>query len=96
MALQSWLQGKKIPFHSFLAACIGGWLVFGENNPVNSQVNVFGGRWVDKKTSGWVVVCRELAGVARHRAGGSCCAAGALHGIALCTSSLFDCSALKQ
>lgn len=96
MALQSWLQGKKIPFHSFLAACIGGWLVFGENNPVNSQVNVFGGRWVDKKTSGWVVVCRELAGVARHRAGGSCCAAGPLHSIALCTSSLFDCSALKQ
>ncbi|NWZ24319.1 PXMP4 protein, partial [Asarcornis scutulata] len=41
MALQSWLQGKKIPFHSFLAACIGGWLVFGENNPVNSQIVMY-------------------------------------------------------
>lgn len=40
MALQSRLQGKKIPFHSFFAACIGGWLVFGDNNPINSQVNV--------------------------------------------------------
>lgn len=39
LALQSRMQGKKIPFHSFLAACIGGWLVFGENNNINSQVN---------------------------------------------------------
>ncbi|NXS04357.1 PXMP4 protein, partial [Oxylabes madagascariensis] len=38
LAAQSRLQGKKIPFHSFLAACIGGWLVFGDNNPINSQV----------------------------------------------------------
>ncbi|NXD17612.1 PXMP4 protein, partial [Nothocercus nigrocapillus] len=41
MALQSRLLGKKIPLHSFFAAFIGGWLVFGENNPINSQVNVF-------------------------------------------------------
>lgn len=40
LAAQSRLQGKRIPFHSFLAACIGGWLVFGDNNPINSQVKV--------------------------------------------------------
>ncbi|XP_015265870.1 PREDICTED: LOW QUALITY PROTEIN: peroxisomal membrane protein 4 [Gekko japonicus] len=41
-ALQSQIQGKKIPFHySFLAACIGGWLVFGENNNINSQINMY-------------------------------------------------------
>lgn len=39
MAVQSRIKGKKIPFHSFLAACIGGWLVFGENNNINSQVS---------------------------------------------------------
>lgn len=49
MALQSRLQGKKIPFHSFFAACIGGWLVFGENNPINSQVNAFFKSFLDKK-----------------------------------------------
>lgn len=54
MALQSRLQGKKIPFHSFFAACIGGWLVFGENNPINSQVNVSAERLVDRKTNRWV------------------------------------------
>nr|XP_054500663.1 peroxisomal membrane protein 4 isoform X8 [Agelaius phoeniceus] len=42
LAAQSRLQGKKIPFHSFLAACIGGWLVFGDNNPINSQLGVCG------------------------------------------------------
>ncbi|XP_069727889.1 peroxisomal membrane protein 4 [Phaenicophaeus curvirostris] len=41
MALQAQLQGKKIPFHSFFAACIGGWLVFGENNPINSQIIMY-------------------------------------------------------
>ncbi|CAI5778058.1 peroxisomal membrane protein 4 isoform X2 [Podarcis muralis] len=41
LALQSRMQGKKIPFHSFLAACIGGWLVFGENNNINSQINMY-------------------------------------------------------
>ncbi|XP_063001157.1 peroxisomal membrane protein 4 [Elgaria multicarinata webbii] len=41
MALQSRMQGKKIPFHSFLAACIGGWLVFGENSNINSQINMY-------------------------------------------------------
>ncbi|XP_071302746.1 peroxisomal membrane protein 4 isoform X7 [Agelaius tricolor] len=41
LAAQSRLQGKKIPFHSFLAACIGGWLVFGDNNPINSQIIMY-------------------------------------------------------
>lgn len=63
MALQSRLQGKKIPFHSFFAACIGGWLVFGENNPINSQVNVFAECLVDRKTNRWVVVCQEVVGI---------------------------------
>lgn len=39
MAMQSQMQGTKVPFQSFLAAFIGGWLVFGENNNINSQVS---------------------------------------------------------
>ena len=39
-ALQEKLQGKSLQSHSFLAACVGGWLVFGENNNINSQVGV--------------------------------------------------------
>ncbi|XP_058032810.1 peroxisomal membrane protein 4 [Ahaetulla prasina] len=41
MAMQSRMQGKKVPFQSFLAAFIGGWLVFGENNNINSQINMY-------------------------------------------------------
>ncbi|XP_019395260.1 PREDICTED: peroxisomal membrane protein 4 [Crocodylus porosus] len=41
MALQSQLQGKNFQLHSFLAACIGGWLVFGENNAINSQIIMY-------------------------------------------------------
>lgn len=37
-ALQQKLQGKSLQSHSFLAACVGGWLVFGDNNNINSQV----------------------------------------------------------
>ncbi|KAK0151484.1 Peroxisomal membrane protein 4 [Merluccius polli] len=40
-ALQERLQGKSLQSHSFLAACIGGWLVFGENNNINSQINMY-------------------------------------------------------
>ena len=57
MALQSRLQGKKIPFHSFFAACIGGWLVFGENNPINSQVNAFVESFLGKKPNRWIIMC---------------------------------------
>ena len=37
-ALQERIQGKSLPSQSFFAACLGGWLVFGENNNINSQV----------------------------------------------------------
>ncbi|XP_018944459.1 peroxisomal membrane protein 4 [Cyprinus carpio] len=40
-ALQQRLQGKVLQSHSFLAACVGGWLVFGENNNINSQINMY-------------------------------------------------------
>ncbi|NP_001313485.1 peroxisomal membrane protein 4 [Danio rerio] len=40
-ALQQQLQGKQMQSHSFLAACVGGWLVFGENNNINSQINMY-------------------------------------------------------
>ncbi|XP_030231055.1 peroxisomal membrane protein 4 [Gadus morhua] len=40
-ALQEKLQGKSLQSHSFLAACVGGWLVFGENNNINSQINMY-------------------------------------------------------
>ena len=36
--LQQRIQGKSLQSHSFLAACVGGWLVFGNNNSINSQV----------------------------------------------------------
>lgn len=37
-AVQERIQGKTLQSHSFLAACVGGWLVFGDNNNINSQV----------------------------------------------------------
>ncbi|XP_038613329.1 peroxisomal membrane protein 4 [Tachyglossus aculeatus] len=40
-ALQSRMQGQKSQLHSFLAACVGGWLVFGANNNINSQINMY-------------------------------------------------------
>ncbi|KAM3877691.1 LOW QUALITY PROTEIN: peroxisomal membrane protein 4 [Diretmus argenteus] len=41
LALQEKIQGKTLPSHSFLAACVGGWLVFGDNNNINSQINMY-------------------------------------------------------
>ncbi|XP_020370459.1 peroxisomal membrane protein 4 [Rhincodon typus] len=41
LAAQQWLQGEKVQFHSFLAACVGGWFVFGDNNHINSQINMY-------------------------------------------------------
>ncbi|XP_026853063.2 peroxisomal membrane protein 4 [Electrophorus electricus] len=40
-ALQEHIQGKSLAYHSFLAACLGGWLVFGDNNNINSQINMY-------------------------------------------------------
>ncbi|XP_018872654.1 peroxisomal membrane protein 4 isoform X1 [Gorilla gorilla gorilla] len=40
-ALQSYIQGKTYPAHAFLAAFLGGILVFGENNNINSQINMY-------------------------------------------------------
>ncbi|KAK7154758.1 hypothetical protein R3I93_009648 [Phoxinus phoxinus] len=40
-AVQQHFQGKRLQSHSFLAACLGGWLVFGENNNINSQINMY-------------------------------------------------------
>ncbi|KAJ8260081.1 hypothetical protein GJAV_G00176840 [Gymnothorax javanicus] len=40
-ALQERIQGKSLQSQSFLAACLGGWLVFGDNNPINSQINMY-------------------------------------------------------
>lgn len=37
-ALQERIHGKSLQSQSFFAACLGGWLVFGENNNINSQV----------------------------------------------------------
>ncbi|XP_033112810.1 peroxisomal membrane protein 4-like [Anneissia japonica] len=35
------LESKPRESHSFIAACIGGYLVFGENNNINSQINMY-------------------------------------------------------
>ncbi|XP_001500990.1 peroxisomal membrane protein 4 [Equus przewalskii] len=40
-ALQSCVQGETYQVHSFLAAFVGGWLVFGDNNSINSQINMY-------------------------------------------------------
>lgn len=40
-ALQSHVQGETHQMHSFLAAFIGGLLVFRKNNNINSQVKTF-------------------------------------------------------
>lgn len=61
LAAQSRLQGKKIPFHSFLAACIGGWLVFGDNNPINSQVKALAESFSDQEKQ---QACQEVVGSA--------------------------------
>ncbi|KAI7807929.1 peroxisomal membrane protein 4 [Triplophysa rosa] len=39
--IQQQIQGKQLQSHAFLAACVGGWLVFGENNNINSQINMY-------------------------------------------------------
>ncbi|XP_032897708.1 peroxisomal membrane protein 4 [Amblyraja radiata] len=41
LGAQRWWQGKEGQLHSFLAACVGGWLVFGDNNHINSQINMY-------------------------------------------------------
>ncbi|XP_077581966.1 peroxisomal membrane protein 4 [Stigmatopora nigra] len=40
-ALLAKLQGRRLQSHSFLAACVGGCLVFGDNNNINSQINMY-------------------------------------------------------
>ncbi|XP_037352651.1 peroxisomal membrane protein 4 [Talpa occidentalis] len=40
-ALQSHVQGETHQVHSFLSAVIGGFLVFGDNNNINSQINMY-------------------------------------------------------
>ncbi|XP_040837559.1 peroxisomal membrane protein 4 [Ochotona curzoniae] len=40
-SLQSHVQGKTHQLHPFLAAFIGGYLIFGENNNINSQINMY-------------------------------------------------------
>lgn len=40
-ALQERIHGKSLQSQSFFAACLGGWLVFGENNNINSQINMY-------------------------------------------------------
>lgn len=34
------VQGNKYQFHSFVAAFIGGYIVFGKYNKINEQVNI--------------------------------------------------------
>ncbi|XP_004867988.1 peroxisomal membrane protein 4 isoform X3 [Heterocephalus glaber] len=40
-ALQAHMQGQTHQAHSFLAACLGGMLVFGEKNNINSQISMY-------------------------------------------------------
>ncbi|XP_036683297.1 peroxisomal membrane protein 4 isoform X1 [Balaenoptera musculus] len=40
-ALQSHLQGETYQVHSFVAAFLGGVLVFGNNSSINSQINMY-------------------------------------------------------
>lgn len=40
-SLLSWLQSEKVEFHSFIAAFVGGYFVFGKYNKVNEQINLY-------------------------------------------------------
>ncbi|XP_002736474.1 peroxisomal membrane protein 4-like [Saccoglossus kowalevskii] len=40
-AIMKWLENSKKQYHSFIAAFIGGYLIFGENNKVNMQINLY-------------------------------------------------------
>ena len=40
-SLMSWLQSEKIELHSFVAAFVGGYIVFGRYNKVNEQINLY-------------------------------------------------------
>ncbi|XP_077979205.1 peroxisomal membrane protein 4-like [Glandiceps talaboti] len=40
-AMMKWSESQKKPYHSFIAAFIGGYYVFGQNNPVNKQINMY-------------------------------------------------------
>lgn len=51
-ALQAYLQGETHQVHSFLAGSIGGFLVFKENNNINSQVSILPG----SVCAGWLGV----------------------------------------
>ncbi|XP_799176.1 peroxisomal membrane protein 4 [Strongylocentrotus purpuratus] len=41
LVIMRWLEGKQEGAHSLLAGFIGGYIVFGENNKVNSQINMY-------------------------------------------------------
>ncbi|KAJ8049477.1 Peroxisomal membrane protein 4 [Holothuria leucospilota] len=41
MVLLQRMEGKEQHFHPFIAGVIGGYLVFGENNKINSQINMY-------------------------------------------------------
>ncbi|XP_004349317.2 peroxisomal membrane protein 4 [Capsaspora owczarzaki ATCC 30864] len=41
LAVLKRLQGVRHTTHPFIAAFIGGWYVFGENNNINSQINMY-------------------------------------------------------
>nr|XP_039251182.1 peroxisomal membrane protein 4-like [Styela clava] len=34
-------SGKKEPWQVFISACVGGYYVFGANNPINMQINMY-------------------------------------------------------
>ena len=53
-ALQSHVQGETYQAHSFVSAFIGGLLVFGNNNNVNSQVGKVPPRMgAGERAEGW-------------------------------------------
>ncbi len=35
------LHGQEHQAHAFLSACVGGYTVFGKNNPINMQINLY-------------------------------------------------------
>jgi hypothetical protein len=49
MYLLRWIKGKENEYDSFISGIIGGYLIFGDDTPVNQQIKLFRNHsWIGK------------------------------------------------